>query len=89
IEYNLKHNITPKTIEKNILDSLSEEKELKEKQTRKLMKNIEQKIEELGDIDVIIQYLEEKMLLAAQELRFEDAAYLEIKLKNYELNYNS
>ncbi|MHA1274181.1 MAG: excinuclease ABC subunit UvrB [Promethearchaeota archaeon] len=81
IEYNLKHNITPKTIEKNILDSLSEEKELKEKQTRKLMKNIEQKIEELGDIDVIIQYLEEKMLLAAQELRFEDAAYLRDKIK--------
>ena len=38
-------------------------------------------------MDVIIQYLENKMLLAAKELRFEDAAYLRDKIKDIKNDY--
>lgn len=82
IDFNKVHNITPQTINKNILDSLSEEKEFKERGFKRLKKTIEEKLEELGDIDIIIQYLENKMFLAAKELRFEDAAYLRDKIKD-------
>ncbi len=85
-KYNEEHNVTPKTVEKNILESLSEERELKAKETKKLKVNVEEKIKELGDIDVIIQYLESKMYLAAKELRFEDAAYLRDRIKKIKKN---
>jgi excinuclease ABC subunit B len=81
VTYNEQHNITPKTIQKNILESLSEQKEFKENESKRLKKSIEEKIEKLEDLDVIVQYLEDKMLLAANELRFEDAAYLRDKIK--------
>ena len=87
LAYNQKHNITPQTIRKNILRSLSEEKEIQEKEIKKLKKTIGERIEEMGDMDVIIQYLENKMFLAAKELRFEDAAYLRDKLKALKKDY--
>jgi excinuclease ABC subunit B len=87
LAYNQKHNITPQTIRKNILRSLSEEKEIQENETKKLKKTIEEKIEEMGDMDIIIQYLQNKMFLAAKELRFEDAAYLRDKLKALKKDY--
>ncbi|MHA1660631.1 MAG: helicase-related protein, partial [Promethearchaeota archaeon] len=86
LKYNEVHNITPQTIQKNILESLSEEQEFKEKETKKLKKTIEEKIEELADNEVILQYLEEKMFTAAKELRFEDAAYLRDKIKDIKEN---
>jgi excinuclease ABC subunit B len=82
-EFNMQNNITPKTIKKNILDSLSEEMEIKEKESKRLKKIIQDKVEELekeGNFDVIVQYLENKMFMAAKELRFEDAAYLRDKI---------
>ena len=82
-DFNLQNNITPRTIKKNILDSLSEEMEVKEKETKRLKKVIQDKLEELekeGNIDVIVQYLENKMFMAAKDLRFEDAAYLRDKI---------
>ncbi len=85
IAYNKENNITPQTIQKNIFESLSEEKEFKEKETKKLRKNIEQKIEEIEEIDIKIQYLEQKMLLAAKELRFEDAAFLRDRIKEIKI----
>ncbi len=85
VAFNKKNNITPQTIKKNILESLSDEKEFKEKETKRLRKSIEQKMEELGDIDIKIQYLEEKMFLAAKELRFEDAAFLRDKIKELKI----
>ncbi|TXT53346.1 MAG: excinulease of nucleotide excision repair, DNA damage recognition component [Promethearchaeota archaeon] len=88
LDYNKKHNITPQTIKKNILKSLSEEKEIKEKQSKRLKKTIKQKMEELGDMDVMIQYLEKKMYQAAEELRFEDAAYLRDKIKDIKEDYS-
>ncbi|MFX0186540.1 MAG: excinuclease ABC subunit UvrB [Candidatus Hodarchaeota archaeon] len=85
IDHNKEHNITPQTIKKNILESLSEEKEFKEKESKRLKQTIEQKIEELGDTEIILQYLENKMFLAAKELRFEDAAYLRDRIKEVKL----
>ena len=85
IDHNKEYNITPQTIKKNILESLSEEKEFKEKESKRLKLTIEDKIEELGDIEIIMQYLENKMFLAAKELRFEDAAYLRDRIKEVKL----
>ena len=81
INFNKDHNITPQTIKKNILKSLSEEKELQEKHSERLKKNVKDKLEQLEDMEVITHYLEEKMYKAAEELRFEDAAYLRDKIK--------
>jgi len=90
MDYNKAHNITPQTIQKNILESLSEEQEFKEKEVKRLKQNVKDKIKELemeGDIDIIVQYLENKMFLAAKELRFEDAAYLRDKIKEFKQDY--
>ncbi|MFX0175312.1 MAG: excinuclease ABC subunit UvrB [Candidatus Hodarchaeota archaeon] len=83
-KYNEEHNITPQTIKKNILESLSEERGLKEKETKRLKQSITNKLKELekkGDTDILIEYLENKMYMAARELRFEDAAFLRDKIK--------
>ncbi len=85
--YNKTHGITPKTIKKNILQSLSEEKEYKEREIKRLKKVVDETLEQMEDIDVMIQYLETKMLLAANELRFEDAAYLRDKIKELKEKY--
>jgi len=90
IAFNEENNITPQTIKKNILESLSEEKEFKEKETKRLKKTIREKIEELseqGDLDIVVQYLENKMFLAAKEQRFEDAAYLRDKIRDMKEDY--
>ncbi|MBY8978886.1 MAG: excinuclease ABC subunit UvrB [Candidatus Lokiarchaeota archaeon] len=89
-DYNEKFKITPQTIKKNILNSLSEEHEFKERETKKLKRNVKDKIEDLekqGDKDLVIEYLEIKMFLAAKELRFEDAAYLRDKIKEIKKDY--
>ena len=84
IKHNEENGITPQTIRKNILASLSEEQEYKESKVKRLKNSVHNKIKQLeteGDIDIIIQYLENKMLMAAKELRFEDAAFLRDKIK--------
>ncbi len=90
IIYNEENGITPQTIKKNILKSLSEEQEFKDREVKKLKQKVKDKIkklEEEGDIDIVIQYLESKMFLAAKELRFEDAAYLRDKIKDIKKVY--
>ena len=90
IAYNEKNMITPQSIKKSILKSLSDEKEYKEKEVKRLKQSVKSKIEQLekaGDADIITQYLESKMFLAAKELRFEDAAYLRDKIKEVKKNY--
>ena len=90
-DYNEKFKITPQTIKKNILNSLSEEHEFKEREKKKLKRKVKDKIEDLekqGDKDLVIEYLEIKMFLAAKELRFEDAAYLRDKIKEIKKDYN-
>jgi len=90
IAHNKKFNITPQTIKKNILNSLSEEHEYKEREKKKLKRTVKDKIEDLekqGDKDLVIEYLETKMFLAAKELRFEDAAYLRDRIKEIKKEY--
>jgi len=90
IKYNEEYKITPQTIKKNILKSLSEEQEFKEREVKRLKQDVKDKIEELekeGDIEVVIQYLETKMFMAAKELRFEDAAFLRDKIKEIKQDY--
>jgi len=90
IEYNKINKITPQTIKKRILNSLSDEQEFKEKETKRLKRKVKDKIEYLekqGDKDIVIQYLENKMFLAAKELRFEDAAYLRDKIKEIKKDF--
>lgn len=90
MDYNMKNNINPQTIRKNILDSLSEEQEFKEREVKRLKQTVHDKIKELekqADTDIVIQYLEKKMFMAAKELRFEDAAYLRDKIKDIKANY--
>ena len=90
LNFNKRNNITPKTIQKNILESLAEENELKEKEIKRFKRTIHEKIEELneqGDKEILIQYLENKMFLAAKELRFEDAAYLRDKIRDIKEDY--
>jgi len=77
-------------IKKQILQSLSDEQEYKEREVKKLKQKVKSKIEELekeGDIEMVIQYLENKMFMAAKELRFEDAAYLRDKIKSIRKTY--
>jgi excinuclease ABC subunit B len=90
IKFNEENNITPQTIKKNILQSLSEETEIKNREVKKLKQTVKDKIKQLeaeGDLDIIIQYLENKMFMAAKELRFEDAAYLRDKIKEIKETY--
>jgi excinuclease UvrABC helicase subunit UvrB len=57
---------------------------------KRLKQNVKDKIKELemqGDVDIIVQYLENKMFLAAKELRFEDAAYLRDKIIELKKEY--
>ncbi|MFX1274924.1 MAG: excinuclease ABC subunit UvrB [Promethearchaeota archaeon] len=87
IAYNEEYGITPKTIQKNILESLSEEKEFRERETKRLKRSIEDKLAGLTELEIKIKYLEDKMFLAAKELRFEDAAYLRDKIRELKEDY--
>lgn len=88
IDFNKKNNITPKTIHKKILDSLAEVQELKEKESKKLRFKIEERIEASINTKDLSRYLESEMYHAAQDLRFEDAAYLRDQIKDLKLNKN-
>lgn len=89
-KFNETHGITPQTIKKNILQSLSEEHKYNEREVKKLKQKVKSKIDELekeGDMEVVIEYLENKMFMAAKELRFEDAAYLRDRIKDIKQTY--
>ena len=68
LEYNKKHNITPKTIKKKINDYVGNAAELKVKDS-KVPENEQ-------DLNELIKELEEEMLAAAEHLEFERAADL-------------
>lgn len=73
-EYNEKHNITPKSIRKNIRNVISAIGEPNE-----TVKDV--KLSGSMDINLKIEILTEQMKLAASELRFEDAASIRDKIK--------
>ncbi len=66
--YNKEHNITPKTIVKNVADLIAAVQEEEECSPQKNTANV-------------IMHLEEEMKKAAEELRFEDAAKLRDRIK--------
>ena len=80
-DFNKKNNITPKTIQKKILESLAEKQEFKDKESKKLKGKIQEKIEGTPHNLDLIKYLESEMYRAASDLRFEDAAYLRDRVK--------
>lgn len=83
LEYNKKHNITPRTVTRALEESLSTEKSYKE--TATLILN-----EAAADFDVneTIRELEKEMLEAANNLEFEKAALLRDQIKELKRMYS-
>jgi excinuclease ABC subunit B len=81
-EYNIEHNITPKSIEKEIRDSISKKKHEEQRDpTADLdIERLDRKQKKL-----LIDDLESKMLLAAENLQFEKAANLRDEIKDIKL----
>ena len=73
--YNEKHGIVPKTIIKDIRETISATDEAPDESVKDI------KITKSMDINLQIEILTEQMRLAATELRFEDAAKLRDKVK--------
>ena len=73
-KYNKEHNITPKTVVKNVADVLeiSSHKDVKEKSVKNMTKAEKQKL---------IEDMKKEMKAAARLLEFEHAAYLRDKIK--------
>ena len=76
--YNKKHNITPKTIIKDIRDTISATDEAPDESVKDL------KLSKSMDVNLQIEILSEQMKLAAAELRFEDAAKLRDRMRELE-----
>ena len=75
-EYNKKHNITPKTINKSVRDSIKAVK------TQDI--EVEFKLENKEDIKSIINKLTDEMLTFASKMEFEKAAEIRDKIKELE-----
>lgn len=73
--YNEEHGITPRSIKKNIREIISPMGEAPDDSIRDV------KISKSMDINLQIEILTEQMKLAAEELRFEDAASIRDKIK--------
>lgn len=80
LEYNKKHGITPKTIEKNITDIIEEFGVKCEKEVRRIldleMKGVEKSIRGGKELEEIIKEKQRQMKEAAERLDFELAAIL-------------
>ena len=74
-QYNEEHGITPQSIKKNIREVISPMGEAPDETVRDI------KLSKDMDINLQIEILNEQMKLAAEELRFEDAATLRDKIK--------
>lgn len=75
-EYNIKHNITPKTINKSVRDTISI--------TNVADIEVEYKLEKEEDIKVTIEKLTDEMLAYAAQMEFEKAAEVRDKIKELE-----
>ncbi|MDI6731728.1 MAG: excinuclease ABC subunit UvrB [Candidatus Margulisbacteria bacterium] len=76
IVYNKKHNITPKTIEKEVQDISDRIRESKLAQIKRLKEFVPK-----NELPNLIRVLEEEMQMAATELNFESAAELRDRIK--------
>ena len=79
-QYNKEHNITPKTIRKDIRDTISAIK-LEDI-------SVEYKLEKEEDIKEVILKLTDEMLKYASDMEFEKAAEIRDKIKELELHIN-
>ncbi len=75
-EYNKKHNIIPKTIQKSVRETI--------KATLVEDIEVEYKLEKSDDISKVITELTDEMLKCAAEMEFEKAAELRDKIKELE-----
>ncbi len=75
-EYNIKNNITPKTIQKEIRETIKATYEVSETDSLKLNKD--------EDIETVINRLTDEMIKYAQNLEFEKAAEIRDKIKELE-----
>ena len=79
-QYNKEHNITPKTIKKDIRDTISAIK-LEDI-------SVEYKLEKTEDIKEVISKLTDEMLKYAADMEFEKAAEIRDKIKELENQIN-
>jgi excinuclease ABC subunit B len=79
LDYNKRNNITPKSIEKEIRGRLVEEENKEE---------VDLEVEKLDEKQkkFLIKEMEQKMLIAADNLDFEKAAQLRDKMKEIKLS---
>ena len=77
-EYNKANGITPRSVKKNIRDVISPMGESPDESVRDI------KLTSDMDVNLKIAILSEQMKLAAEELRFEDAAAIRDKIKSLE-----
>ena len=82
LEFNQTHGITPRSIQKAILDGIETVKEAEE-----LITEVVDEDPEEHEVRTLIAELEEEMLLAARNLQFEKAAYLRDQIKEMERHY--
>ena len=79
MEYNLKHGITPTTIQKGVRDTLETIKVAEGDAKYSFTQDTEQMKE--SDLLALMNKLEKEMKEAARELQFEKAAFLRDRLK--------
>ncbi len=85
LEYNKKHNITPKTIQKRVIDYIQIADDAKE-----VVREVTGQSDKEYDINQVITELEEEMMKASMNLQFEKAAIIrdEIKKLKFEITQN-
>jgi excinuclease ABC subunit B len=79
VEYNLKHGITPTTVQKGVRDTL-ETMKIADGDSKYLSAHDTEHMKE-SDLQALINKLEKEMKEAARELQFEKAAFLRDRLK--------
>jgi excinuclease ABC subunit B len=85
-DYNAQHEITPQTIQKAIAASLADQRSSEELEDEQFLDKIKAKVQKEGEeektgVEGLIAELEAEMNKAAQELKFERAAFLRDKIK--------
>ena len=82
LEYNQKHGITPRSIEKAIFEGIEAVK-----QAQEIVSEASAESDDERDVRQLIAELEGEMLLAARNLQFERAAYLRDQILELEKHY--
>ncbi len=80
IEYNKKHNIDPKSIVKSIREKMVETEDFDEK--KKYKEWVKQNKPSTQEVNRVIKELEEKMMIASENLQFEKAAEYRDQIKD-------